>query len=110
MDQLLRLNRLAAITIAPVQRSTPTKGLEVIYDLIPLDIFVERIALNTHKRINEVTKNNWRGSNKSGKEKSHLLHWDDMEMSLGIDYPDSCLLYTSPSPRDKRQSRMPSSA
>ena len=25
-------------------------------------------------------------------------------------YPDSCLLYTSPSPRDKRQSRMPSSA
>ena len=24
--------------------------------------------------------------------------------------PGSCLLYTSPSPRDKRQSRMPSSA
>ena len=24
--------------------------------------------------------------------------------------PESCLLYTSPSPRDKRQSRMPSSA
>ena len=24
--------------------------------------------------------------------------------------PSSCLLYTSPSPRDKRQSRMPSSA
>ena len=26
------------------------------------------------------------------------------------DEPYSCLLYTSPSPRDKRQSRMPSSA
>ena len=25
-------------------------------------------------------------------------------------YPDSCLLYTSPSPRDQRGSRMPSSA
>ena len=25
-------------------------------------------------------------------------------------YPTTCLLYTSPSPRDKRQSRMPSSA
>ena len=24
--------------------------------------------------------------------------------------PNACLLYTSPSPRDKRQSRMPSSA
>ena len=34
--------------------------------------------------------------------------------SLGLILPpsfrDSCLLYTSPSPRDKRQSRMPSSA
>ena len=31
---------------------------------------------------------------------------------LGIDAPELyyCLLYTSPSPRDKRQSRMPSSA
>ena len=33
--------------------------------------------------------------------------------NLEVEYPDetrSCLLYTSPSPRDKRQSRMPSSA
>ena len=38
----------------------------------------------------------------------------DLEERLGIDLfadnPVSCLLYTSPSPRDKRQSRMPSSA
>ena len=27
-----------------------------------------------------------------------------------LDTPEDCLLYTSPSPRDKRQSRMPSSA
>ena len=29
---------------------------------------------------------------------------------LALEFIDSCLLYTSPSPRDKRQSRMPSSA
>ena len=29
--------------------------------------------------------------------------------AAGADF-DTCLLYTSPSPRDKRQSRMPSSA
>ena len=29
---------------------------------------------------------------------------------VAVDKPDPCLLYTSPSPRDKRQSRMPSSA
>ena len=27
-----------------------------------------------------------------------------------LEHPEVCLLYTSPSPRDKRQSRMPSSA
>ena len=30
--------------------------------------------------------------------------------NIGEAPPDNCLLYTSPSPRDKRQSRMPSSA
>ena len=33
-----------------------------------------------------------------------IQSWQDMGR------PESCLLYTSPSPRDKRQSRMPSSA
>ena len=35
----------------------------------------------------------------------------DMDMDMAdMDMVDICLLYTSPSPRDKRQSRMPSSA
>ena len=32
------------------------------------------------------------------------------ELADDIEYDAACLLYTSPSPRDKRQSRMPSSA
>ena len=35
--------------------------------------------------------------------------FDDDDAGSGSD-DDICLLYTSPSPRDKRQSRMPSSA
>ena len=43
------------------------------------------------------------GFHQSGRN-SGVLH-------CGLAYkPGSCLLYTSPSPRDKRQSRMPSSA
>ena len=35
----------------------------------------------------------------------------DLNLADGIEaYYSDCLLYTSPSPRDKRQSRMPSSA
>ena len=31
-------------------------------------------------------------------------------LGTALNHPRDCLLYTSPSPRDKRQSRMPSSA
>ena len=34
----------------------------------------------------------------------------DMALEYVSESPGACLLYTSPSPRDKRQSRMPSSA
>ena len=34
----------------------------------------------------------------------------DFVFAVGVDRIQACLLYTSPSPRDKRQSRMPSSA
>ena len=39
------------------------------------------------------------------KDIRHAMEWDKV-----IEQSKSCLLYTSPSPRDKRQSRMPSSA
>ena len=38
-----------------------------------------------------------------------VLTRDDIRNSSAIDLP-SCLLYTSPSPRDRQKSRMPSSA
>ena len=40
-----------------------------------------------------------------------MTHWEtSAPIGLGEGFITSCLLYTSPSPRDKRQSRMPSSA
>ena len=35
---------------------------------------------------------------------------ENIQDSNAVSWGDDCLLYTSPSPRDKRQSRMPSSA
>ena len=52
-----------------------------------------------------------------GPPSSHLLrhHYSDVDMYAGGVYPSYinssyCLLYTSPSPRDRQKSRMPSSA
>ena len=39
---------------------------------------------------------------------NHSVERSYQALCFGV--PDACLLYTSPSPRDKRQSRMPSSA
>ena len=40
-----------------------------------------------------------------------LRYWDLAEaVSQYFDNPQTCLLYTSPSPRDRTRSRMPSSA
>ena len=37
-------------------------------------------------------------------------HVTEVSLAIGASMEEICLLYTSPSPRDKRQSRMPSSA
>ena len=44
-------------------------------------------------------------------EREHyIIYFTARGMGRFAGAPDACLLYTSPSPRDKRQSRMPSSA
>ena len=48
------------------------------------------------------------------KAKGHLAKWEAMKAEkieqLADAMPKRCLLYTSPSPRDRQKSRMPSSA
>ena len=46
--------------------------------------------------------------NPTAKSAIDMAVWDALGKILG--YPVACLLYTSPSPRDQRGSRMPSSA
>ena len=50
------------------------------------------------------------GLHLSGDLNKGLSIIESLEDSSGKGLLDVCLLYTSPSPRDKRQSRMPSSA
>ena len=45
-----------------------------------------------------------------GHHKQFLPMQHGFDDYFGLPYSNDCLLYTSPSPRDKRQSRMPSSA
>ena len=42
--------------------------------------------------------------------KMKAVIWKDEKLGAEFEYTDICLLYTSPSPRDVEESRMPSSA
>ena len=55
------LNRLMALTMMSVRRSTPTSGLETILGLPPLDIKLEEIALNAILRILPHNRTKWDG-------------------------------------------------
>ena len=39
-----------------------------------------------------------------------IKYWETLHSDDSADFDKSCLLYTSPSPRDRTRSRMPSSA
>ena len=64
---LKRINRLASLLLANVSPSTPTKGMEVIYNLIPLDILFEKRASETMARINSQLQPSWDGMGKGNK-------------------------------------------
>ena len=71
---LNRLNRLASLLIANVAPSTPTKGLEIIYNLMPLDIFFEKRASEIMARINNQIHPTWDGIGK-GKKNGFITRW-----------------------------------
>ena len=45
-----------------------------------------------------------------GQIRDHVVNLDNIELKLAYEKIKVCLLYTSPSPRDRTRSRMPSSA
>ena len=83
----------------------PLAGISVGI-IVPLAVFFWQYheTKNKNETIVEISKNL-----DDPTELERLLSIFDERKKEPIDYR-SCLLYTSPSPRDKRQSRMPSSA
>ena len=63
-------------------------------------------GLGTDEIVNEFLMKNERQI----KELNFLLRPEDIELLNQVEKLSTCLLYTSPSPRDRQKSRMPSSA
>ena len=67
---------------------------------------INSVRFYTHKFLQFMTL----GLRKAPKKKMKLVGRTAQDVQTNIRRRSPCLLYTSPSPRDKRQSRMPSSA
>ena len=75
--------------------------------LIPMEEAAKVLGLSVEK-LNELRSNNEVFGYRDGSTwKFKMSELERVADDLGLSI---CLLYTSPSPRDKRQSRMPSSA
>jgi len=73
-DKLMGLNRLAVLSIAPVRKNTPTAALEIMYDLIPLDLFIAGEALKAWRRTEPNAPGRWDGLTQSNVV-GHRRHW-----------------------------------
>ena len=90
-EALNKLNRLAATMITPVRRSTPVKTMEVLYDLVPLHLFIQYEAVASLSRNRQNMKLDWQGQSLTKKTYiGHLKYWSNKleEINIEIDEND----------------------
>ena len=88
--RLASLNRLAARLIAPFRDRTPTAGLEVILNLAPLPLLIEKEALKGYLRTQSHIPVRWTGLGSS--QKGHRQKWSAMVSTLNLPEVDTEML------------------
>ncbi|QQP50806.1 Uncharacterized protein FKW44_011940, partial [Caligus rogercresseyi] len=84
LKKLERIQRLGMIRTTFIYRSTPTKGLEVIFDLPPLDLYIKMRARKALFNLN-ITPHGWESI---GSKPGHILEEWRENKKLGI---SSCI-------------------
>ena len=71
--------------ITPVRRSTPIKALEILYDLMPLNLYCQYESLASLQRNQEVIKLTWKGESQKCKTYiGHRKYWIDCMQDMQI--------------------------
>ena len=98
----------APAAIGPYSQGIETDTLIFLSGQIPLDPETMELVTGEENQIRQVFKNIAALCEEVDLSFDHIVKLNVSLQDLGLF--GFCLLYTSPSPRDKRQSRMPSSA
>jgi hypothetical protein len=80
------LQRLATLTMSPVRKSTPSRGLEVITHLMPLELFMEGENIKALLRLEGRLACTWSGQGKSKtiRQTGHIKWANNLRNDLGI--------------------------
>ena len=82
--QLNRLNRIASTSATAIERTTPQASLEMMTNILPLDLHIKEVGMNSYIRLKSQL------DNPSRKTKTfnvtHLQYWDNL--TKNIDYMD----------------------
>ena len=86
-NKLTKLNRLMALTMAPMRKGTPTAGLQVLLHLPPIDLRVTELALKAMVRVLPHKRTRWSG--KGASTSGHILWGKSRLELLDIDPDDN---------------------
>ena len=70
---LNRTQRLGLLLISPTVRSTPTRGMEVFHNIMPISLFVETEAIKTRLRLRLEVPQSWDGIGYGKKKRGHIF-------------------------------------
>ena len=76
--------------ITPVQQSTPVKNMEVLYDLVPLHLYIQYEDIASLSRNRHCMKLDWPGQNPNRKTYiGHLKYWMYKLQEVNIDIDEN---------------------
>ena len=84
--QLYNLNRAACMMITTTTRSTPQASLEILYNIPPLDIYLQEIGLTAYARLQSQLGQPWHS--KSTFRIPHITYWNNMLKDALIEVED----------------------
>ena len=71
---LQSFNRQGCLLVAPVLDHSPTEPLEIMYDIKPLNLLTEKLALEKYLNVKDTFQRRWSGRDRDGNyyDKGHM--------------------------------------
>ena len=84
-EKLTQMQTFGCRLIAGIEKSNPSSTLNIIYNLLPIELYLKERAISTSLRTTGLTRNIWWGRGTSGRISSKL-HWKRVIERCNLDF------------------------